>query len=66
MQPAEAPPASQVPAHYAVLTPGCERTGSMRRAGRAPTASGALAIAARLALAACVLGGLLALTAISA
>jgi Zn-dependent protease with chaperone function len=65
MRPAEAPPPAQAPAHYTTLIPGTERARSARRISRTQSAAGALAMAARLALAASLIGGLLALTAAS-
>jgi Zn-dependent protease with chaperone function len=62
MTPAEAPPPAQAPEQYSTLVPGSERPRAARRGGWERSASAALAMAARLAAAASLIGGLLALT----
>jgi Zn-dependent protease with chaperone function len=65
MKPAEAPPPAQAPKQYSTLVPGSERARPARRGGLEPSASSALVMAARLAAAASLIGGLLALTAMT-
>ena len=61
MKPGEAPPASRVPASYALLLPGAERPRQRKLDwwDRFHTADGALATIAKLAVAGTIVGGVI-------